>query len=42
LGADFLPFSRMVVRRAAGAVPTLAIVTGVVWPPSSGQAQRAE
>ena len=42
LGADFLPFSRMVVRSAAGAVPTLATVTAVVWPPSSGQTQRAE
>ena len=41
-GAALLPVPRMVVRSEAVASPTLAMVTGVVWPPSSGQTQRAE
>src|SRR5512132_4053828 len=41
-GADLVPVSRTVVRSEAAASPTLAMVTGVAWPGSSGQTQRAE
>ena len=41
-GAPLWPVPRMVVRSEAVASPTLAMVTGVVWPLSSGHTQRAE
>ena len=40
--AALLPVPQMVVRSEAAVSPTLAMVTGVVWPPMSGQTQRAE